>query len=162
LLDADFIDRGLWTVLVLAKISNLGNFRSLRAVRVLLLHGLLSRLGWNLFLWEPLLCFSNGFLRSRPGHGTRNSRGKVSQPRGCFRLAWPAPEPFCRLEHRIDFSVGSAPNSSPRTGVLEYGRTKSISRGAKRNIFAATILSFSANRRAASDRAARHRGAETR
>ena len=51
-LDATLVDRGGRTVSILLETPGDLNFRHLRAARILLLHGLLSRLGGHFILWK--------------------------------------------------------------------------------------------------------------
>jgi len=155
-LDATLVDRDGRTVSILPEVPDHWNFRHLRAARILLLHGLISGLGGHFILRKSLLRFADGVFCTGAGDGARCDCIAIPQPRSGFSMACCCFKPFHPVESGTYLPVGSAPDSSARAGILERCGAESISCGATTNRGPIAILSFSAERCAASDRAARY------
>ena len=117
--DAALIDRDGRTSSILAEVPDDWNSRHLRADGFLLLHGIVSGLGRHFFIRKSIFCFADGVFCAWAGDSAGCDCVTFPQPRGRLRVAGICVKYLYHLECGADFSVGNAPDSSARAGILE-------------------------------------------
>src|SRR5262249_12693908 len=106
---------------VLAQDTRSGRSGAERGSSLLLFYGVVSRLGGNFFLWQPLFRFADGFLRYRTRDFARPSWGMVPIEPSCDGQSFPSALHVCALESWTNVSMGGAPDSDARPYRMAEG-----------------------------------------
>ena len=125
-LDADLIDCDGWNVFILAESADGRNLDAVCAVGILLFHGIVSGLGRNFIVREPIFRVADGVFCSGAFGSNQLDRGTDAKPASGVGQHIIGADAVRALEPRINFPMGIAPDTGEGTGFVEPGSAQPV------------------------------------